>query len=303
MTDYIVLLLSSALITAAPLILAGLGETLLERSGAGFSLGIEGILLCGALAAVLTGSQAGPWAGLVSATVVGGLFGLLYSAATALGLDVVLVGIAISILGTGLSTYLAQVAAPVGHTNPSSPLLPSWQIPGLAQIPVIGAPFRVVGAGLWIALVLTAVTAWTLRQTRFGLRLRAASEYSTATQRGIPVYRYRLAASVASGAFTGAAGAVLVLGSVGVFTPMMSGGRGFLVLAIVILGRRTPVGVLAAAGLFALIDGLALAAQTRNLGLPVEIYYALPYLAAPAVMCWHARQHIRRRTKTALQVP
>lgn len=297
MAEFLVLLLGSAFVSAAPLILAGLGEMVLERSGAGFNLGIEGALLLGALAGVLGSAFAGPWFGMLVGVAAGTGCGLVYAVGTALGVDVVLVGIAISILGTGISSYAFQVIAPAGHTNISAPLLPTVAIPGLADLPELGAPFRAVGVGLLVALGAATVIAWTLRSTRFGLRLRAAADLDVATLRGISAQRYRLVAALLAGAMTGAAGAVLVLGTIGIFTPLMSGGRGFLVLAVVIIGRRTTGGVVVGALLFAGLDGLALLAQTRDLGLPPEAYHALPYLAAFIVLCTHARWLTRRSDK------
>jgi simple sugar transport system permease protein len=291
MSEFVVLLLGSAFVAAAPLILAGLGEVFIERSGAGFNLGIEGILLCGALAGVLGSVAAGPWAGLAVGLAVGLVFGLFYALCAAMGVDVVLIGITISITGAGVSTYLFQVIAPVGRTNVSAPLLPTVTVPGL------GPPFHEVGIGLWLAVGLAIVSAWVLRSTRFGLRLRASADAETAALRGIAVRRHRFVAAMIAGAMAGVAGAVLALGTIGSFTPLMSGGRGFLVLAVVILGRRTPGGVLVAAMLFAGLDGVALVAQTRDLGLPPEAYRALPYVVTLVTLCAHERWRTRRSVK------
>lgn len=296
MTEFVALLLGSAFVSAAPLIMAGLGEMFLERSGAGFNLGIEGILLCGALAGVLGSAAAGPWAGLVAGMLTGLVWGLLYAVCAALGLDVVLIGITISIAGAGVSTYVFQVIAPTGRTNISAPLLPTLPVPVLSDLPVLGAPFRALGIGLWLAIGLAIVSAWVLRSTRFGLRLRAADDAETASLRGIAIGRYRLAAALIAGALAGVAGTVLAVGTIGSFTPLMSGGRGFLVLAVVIIGRRTTGGIVAGALLFAGMDGLALLAQTRDLGLPTEAYHALPYAAALVVLCAHSRWQTHRST-------
>ncbi|WP_410570403.1 ABC transporter permease [Amycolatopsis sp. cmx-4-61] len=297
MAELVVLLLGSALTAAAPLILAGLGELALERSGAGFNLGIEGILLCGALAGVLVGAAAGPWAGVAAGLGVGLLFGLGYAACAALGVDVVLIGITISIVGAGVSTYLFQVIAPAGRTNISSPLLPTVRIPGLSELPVLGPPFHAVSTGFVLAAGMAALTAWALRSTRYGLRLRSAANARTAAAQGISVARHRLLAALIAGGLAGVAGAVLAIATIGTFTPLMSGGRGFLVLAVVIIGRRTAGGVVAGALLFAGMDGLAVLAETRDLGLPSEAYHALPYFAALVVLCAHARWEARRAAK------
>lgn len=285
MADFWVLILAGALSSAAPLILAGLGEVFLERSGAGFNLGIEGILLCGALAGVFGATLAGPWAGAGFGLATGMAFGLLYALATAAGIDTVLAGITLSLLGAGLCTYAFQVFSPPGHTNVSVATLPGLTAPGLGPV------FRNVGVATYVALLLVAVASWVLRKTRFGLRLRACGDdEDVARLRGISVRGHRSAAALIAGGAAGLAGAVLSLAAIGSFTPMMTGGRGFIVLAVVIIARRTPVGVLFGALLFAAFDSLALLAQTRDLGLPREAYQALPYVVTLAVLCLHTRR-------------
>ncbi|QXV57514.1 ABC transporter permease [Amycolatopsis sp. TNS106] len=297
MTEFLTLLLGAAFIAAAPLILAGIGEMVLERSGAGFNLGLDGIMLVGALAGVLGSVAAGPWVGLLTGLAVGVAGGLVYAVSVALGLDVVLTGIAISIVGAGASTYAFEVIAPAGQTNISGPLLPTVTVPGLAELPVVGPPLRTLSVGLWLAVAVALVAAWALRFTRAGLRMRAAADRETAVQRGIAVGRYRLVAALIAGGLAGVAGATLTLTTIGTFTPLMTGGRGFLVLAVVIIGRQTASGVAAGAALFAVMDGLGLLAQTRDLGLPTEAYHALPYLAALIVLCVHAARQTRRDTR------
>ncbi|OXM44281.1 hypothetical protein CFP71_40725 [Amycolatopsis thailandensis] len=303
MAEFLTLLLGAAFVAAAPLILAGLGEMVLERSGAGFNLGLEGIMLVGALAGVLGSAAAGPWIGLLTGLAAGVAGGLLYAVSVALGLDVVLTGIAISIVGAGVSTYAFEVIAPAGRTNISAPLLPRLSVPGLAELPVIGPPLRELSVGMWLAIAVAIVAAWALRSTRAGLRLRSAAEHDTAVQRGIAVARYRLVAALIAGGLAGAAGTVLAVSTIGTFTPGMTGGRGFLVLAVVIIGRQRPGGVVAGAALFAVMDGLALLAQTRDLGLPTEAYHALPYLTALIVLCAHARWLHRRGATTISDGP
>jgi ABC-type uncharacterized transport system permease subunit len=292
--DFWVLVLVGALSSAPPLVLAGLGEVVLERAGAGFNLGIEGMLLAGAFAGVLGGSAAGPWGGAALGLLTGIAFGGLYAAGAAAGIDTVLVGIALTLLGTGLTSYLSQVVSPVGQTNLSVPTLPAVSVPWLDRLPVVGPVFTGTGVAVYLAVALAAATGWTLRATRFGLRLRAAGDdAAVAAVRGIGVRGHRVTAALIAGGFAGLGGAVLVLGSIGTFTPGMTGGRGFVVLAVVILGRRTPAGVLAGALLFSLFDSLALLAQTRDLGLPVEAYQALPYVVTFVALCWHGRRRVR----------
>ncbi|MFC0434748.1 ABC transporter permease [Kutzneria buriramensis] len=279
-TEFLVFALVGTLNAATPLVLAGLGEVVLERSGAGFNLGIEGTMLAGALAGVLGSAAAGPWAGLAAGTTAGLCFGALHAAGLLAGVDTVLVGIVLTVLGTGLTTYLSQVLNP-----PGQPAL------GAPTLPVLGGS---VGAGSVLAVGLTATTWWMLRGTRFGLRLRACGDDADiATTRGIPVRRQRVVAALVAGAFAGLAGAVLALASIGTFVPLMTGGRGFIALAVVIVARRTALGVVGGALFFAVFDALALLAQTYDLGLPVEAYQALPYLVTLILLCLEGQRRVR----------
>jgi general nucleoside transport system permease protein len=295
MADFLVLVLVGALSSATPLVLAGVGEVFLERAGGGFNLGIEGILLIGALVGVLGSAAAGPWWGVAAGMLAGMLFGLLYAAGTATGIDPALVGIVLTLLGTGLSTYTFQVVTAGGDTNASVGTLPTISLPGLRGLPVVGPLFTSTSVATYLAAALVVVAWWVLRGTRFGLRLRVSGDDpDVAHTRGISVPRYRLAAALIAGGSAGVAGAVMPLAAIGSFTPLMSGGRGFIVLAVVIIARRTPPGVVAGALLFAVFDSLGLVAQTRNLGLPVEAYQALPYLLTFVLLCLQAQRRAWR---------
>lgn len=300
MADFLVLVLIGAISSATPLVLAGLGEAVLERSGAGIGLGLEGVMVCGALAGVLGAALAGPWAGLGAGVVTGLAFGALHAAGLACGADGVLVGITLTLLGTGLSTYVSQLADPADQTALSVPTLPTISLPGMDRIPVLGPLFTGTSVAAYLAIAATALTWWTLRSTRFGLRLRAVGgDPDSAAVLGISIRRHRTAAALIAGAFGGVAGAALSLASIGTFAPMMSGGRGFIALAVVILARRHPIGVAAAALLIGVFDSLALLAQTRSLGLPVEAYQAMPWIAA-FVLLYVDR---RRRARHARHLP
>jgi ABC-type uncharacterized transport system permease subunit len=280
MAELWALALVGALGSATPLVLAGLGEVVLERSGAGFNLGIEGMMLAGALAGVLGSAASGPWGGVLAGVLTGLCFGGLYAAGLLAGVDSVLVGIVLTVLGTGLSTYLSQVLNPPGQATLSVPTLPALSFPVRTGVTAH------VGAGVLLAIALTVTTWWVLHGTRFGLRLRACGDDADiATTRGIPVRRYRIVAALIAGGSAGLAGAVLALASIGTFSPLMTAGRGFVALAVVIVARRTAIGVVAGALLFAVFDELALLAQTYDLGLPVEAYQALPYLVTFVLLC------------------
>jgi simple sugar transport system permease protein len=271
---------------SAPIIVAGLGEIYLERAG-GFNVGIEGMMLLGASIGVLGSHVAGVWAGVAAGTGTGVLLGAILGVTTAFGeADIIIVGIAISLLGAGLSDFSFESANPAGATNVTVPTEPSLRLSFLARIPLIGQGLAQAGLFFWFSLALVVLTWWVLHYTRFGLRLRAVGDDpDVAATRGIPVKRFRLGAAVLAGGFAGLGGTLVTLTSIGTFSTGITGGAGFIALAVVIIGRRAPFGLLAGALIFSFFNSLALLAQTRNLGLPVELYQALPYLATLAVLC------------------
>ena len=292
--------LAGAFGLVGPIIVAGLGEIFLERTG-GFNVGIEGMMLIGAAVGVLGSHAAGVWVGLLAGAAAGGLFGVLLGAATAWGrADIIITGIAIGLLGTGLSIFIYQTVNPAGSTNATAPTQPHMDIPFLDGIPLIGKALSHAGIFFYLALLLVVISWWVLRYTRFGLRLRAVGDdEAIAATRGIRTRGFRVIAAVIAGALAGLGGALVPLSGIGTFSPGITGGAGFIALAVVIIGRRTPFGLLAGALVFSFFNSLALLAQTQQLGLPVELYQSLPYLVTLIVLCIVSRQLWRRSRRSA----
>ncbi len=288
-------ILVGALALAAPLVIAGIGEGFVERAGR-LNLGIEGMMILGAFAGVCAASAAGPWAGLLAGAVVGillaaGMNMLVYL----LRANEIVVGVAVTMLGLGLSTYLFQLWIPAGTTNVSVDTLGRVDLGPLSDIPVLGPVlFRqspvVYGAGLLLLL------AWALaRFTRFGLQVRAVgSDPISAALRGVRPRAVGERALLLGGTLAGVAGAAIALGSIGAFTPGMTAGRGYIVLAIVIMGRMTPVGIALGALLFGFLQSFSLLAQSTAVQLPSEVYATLPYLVTLIVLVLTSRSALRR---------
>ncbi|MEF2976260.1 ABC transporter permease [Subtercola sp. YIM 133946] len=295
--DFLAVLVAGAIGLCAPIIVAGLGEIFLERTG-GFNVGIEGIMLMGAVGGVLGSHVAGVWFGVLLGILIGAVFGLLLGVATAVGhADVIIVGIAIGLIGTGLSIFLYQALNPAGSTNARVETQPALHLPLIDQVPVIGPGLADAGIFFYLSLALVVLSWWVLRGTRFGLRLRVVGDdEQVAMTRGIAVRRYRIVAAVIAGAFAGLGGAFVPLSSIGTFSPGITGGSGFIALAVVIIARRTPFGLLAGAVLFSFFNSLALLGQTQNLGLPVELLQALPYIVTLVVLCVVSR-HLWARAR------
>lgn len=277
--------LASAVRVATPLLLAALGETITERGGV-INLGIEGAMLAGALAAALGSGGGGVWAGAGAAVVTGvlvaALFALIVVKARA---DQIITGTAITLGAVGLTGAIyrrAYGAAGVGLTLPTFPVLP---IPGLSRIPVIGSALFAQSVLTYVAYLLVPVLWWLLFRTRWGLELRAAGESARDSRAaGVLVGRVRFGGVLLGGGLAGLAGASLVLAQVGTFAEKMTAGRGFIAIAIVVLGAWHPVRVLGAALFFGAAMALQFLFQSLGLGIPYQLFLMLPYLLTLAVL-------------------
>ena len=270
---------------ATPLALAALGETVSERGGV-LNLGIEGAMLAGALGAAVGAVSFGA-AGGVAAGVLAGVATSAIVAAVAIGAraDQIITGTAVTLGMTGLTGLIARIAfgnAGAGLTVPTMAAVP---IPGLSAIPLIGPAFFSQSLLSYAVYVLVPAVAWLLFRTRFGLELRAAGESPTAAQAmGVRMGRVRTIGTLLGGAFAGLAGASLVLAQVGTFTEKMTAGRGFIAIAIVVLGRWHPLGAALAALLFGAATALQFTFQASGSAVPYQLFLALPYLLALAVL-------------------
>ncbi len=270
---------------ATPLALAALGETVSERGGI-LNLGIEGAMLAGALGAAVGAVSFGV-AGGVAAGVLAGVATSAIVAAVAIGAraDQIITGTAVTLGMTGLTGLIARLAfgnAGAGLTVPTMAAVP---IPGLSTIPLIGPAFFAQSLLSYAVYLLVPAVAWLLFRTRFGLELRAAGESpSAARAMGVRVSRVRTIGTLIGGAFAGLAGASLVLAQVGTFSEKMTAGRGFIAIAIVVLGRWHPFGAVMAALLFGAATALQFTFQASGSTLPYQLFLALPYLLALVVL-------------------
>jgi general nucleoside transport system permease protein len=271
--------LAAAIRVATPLLLAATGETIAERSGV-INLGIEGTMLAGALAAALGSSAWGPWAGLAAALLAGmsvaAIFALIAIGARA---DQIITGTAITLAAIGITGTIYRQAYGAAGAGLSIPTLQPIAVPGLVRIPVIGVALFQQPAPTYLALGLLPLVWWFLFRTRSGLRLRATGEAAAmARAAGVRIGILRVGATVVGGAFAGLGGATLVLAQVGTFAERMTAGRGYLAIAIVVLGRWHPAGVAAAALLFGMATALQFVFQALDVPAPYQLFLMLPYL-------------------------
>jgi simple sugar transport system permease protein len=271
--------LAAAVRVATPLLLAATGETITERSGV-INLGVEGIMLAGALAATLGATAGGPWSGVGCAIVAGMLLAAVFALlAVGARADQIITGTAITLAAVGLTGTIYRQAYGSAGAGLTIPTLESVAIPGLSQIPVLGPALFDQPAPTYLALLGMPIVWWVLFRTRLGLALRATGEGAAmARAAGVRTNLIRSGATIVGGGFAGLAGASLVLAQVGSFAEGMTAGRGYVAIAIVVLGRWHPGGIVIGALLFGVATALQFLLQTLGLDAPYQLFLMLPYL-------------------------
>ncbi|KRR21431.1 ABC transporter permease [Bradyrhizobium lablabi] len=271
----------AVLAASTPLLLAATGELVTERAGV-LNLGVEGMMIvgaaCGFAGAWLTGSViVGAICGMLAGVVLSLVFALM---TLALAVNQVAAGLALTILGTGVSGLIGSRF--VGEKITTAPKL---YIPGLTDIPFAGRILFGQDAFVYLSLALIIGASWFLYRTRGGLILRAVGDnHASAHALGYPVLRIRMFAVMFGGACAGLAGAYLPLAYTPFFIPGMTAGRGWIALALVVFSSWLPGRLVIGAYLFGAVTILQLHAQGAGLGIPSQFMTALPYLATVIVL-------------------
>lgn len=279
-------ILNTSLRLMVPLLLAALGELIAERAGV-LNIGLEGMITAGAFtayAAVMLDWGLG--AALVAA-VVGGAVVAAVMAVGAVWLrgNQILVGFALFILVPGVANFLyVQIGWTAG-----SPALNAISIPVLSSIPVIGPALFSQTVFFYFAVLLAAAVWFLFARTRAGVVVTATGHSPlSVSNRGSSPRWIRTYALLACGALAGIAGAAMSLGSVGSYVPHIVGGRGLIVIAIVILGRWTVPGAVAGALLIAVLDSMQLNLAEQS-GIPLQLFGTLPWLVVILMLVISAR--------------
>jgi simple sugar transport system permease protein len=283
----IVGMLAATLRIATPILLAALGEVLAERAGV-LNLGIEGIMLMGAifgfLAAYLANSL---WIGLLVAMLAGLLAGLLMGLlAVTLGLNQHVSGLGLTLLASGLALFFFRVQ--FGGTSNPPRVTPFQQL----SLPALGslAPIFEQYWLTYFALLLVPVVWWVLHRTTFGLWIRSVGENPAAADTaGVSVARVRYAALALGGMLMGLGGAFLSLAQLGSATFGIVAGRGWVAIALVIFGNWEPGRVLLGALLFGGVEALQLRLRAVGVPVPYQLLLSLPYLVTIAVLALAGR--------------
>ena len=270
---------ASAVRTATPLALAALGELVVERSGV-INISLEGVVLFGAFGA-LAGATHGGLAGGFASGVACGILTAAAFAVFAVGLraDQIITGTAVTLLAAGATGTLYRAFYGAHGAALSIPTTGPIAIPVLSTIPFVGPGLFDQPAVTYVAYLLIPLLWWWLYRRAAGLSLRSIGESPAAARAaGVPVGRYRWLAILFGGATGGLAGATLVLAQAGTFAEGMSAGRGFVAIAIVVLGRWHPAGIALAALVFGAASALQFLVQSLGLGIPYQLALALPYI-------------------------
>jgi general nucleoside transport system permease protein len=288
------LLIAAAIASGTPLLLAALGELVTERAGV-LNLGVEGTMLIGAVsgftATVMSGSV---WIGLITASAAGMLVGVVFSGlVVTLRLNQVVTGLAFTVLGTGISSFLGKgfIGIPAPQT------VPKVDFGSLSDLPIIGIALLNQNALAYFAVAMTLLISIYLRRTRPGLILKAVGESPDVLDTlGFNVPALRYAHVMAGTALIALGGAYLSLAYTPSWVDNMTAGRGWIALALVIFAGWRPWGVLFGAYLFGAIDALRFRMQIG--GAPIidqHFLNMLPYLATLLVLIVVSGSAMKRR--------
>jgi simple sugar transport system permease protein len=276
-----VLLIASLMVAATPILLAAIGELVVERAGV-LNLGVEGMMITGAICgfaiAVETGS---PWLGFAGAAVGGALLSLLFVLLTQVALaNQVASGLALTLFGLGFSALMGQ-----GYVGIKPPRIEKLDIPVLGDLPVVGPILFGHDPVLYLGIAIIAAIWFMLNRTRAGLILRAVGEnHDAAHALGYKVVRIRIMAIMFGGACAGLGGAYISLVRVPQWTEGMTAGAGWIALALVVFASWKPWRVLLGAWLFGGITVLQLNLQAAGVAIPVEYLAMSPYLITILVL-------------------
>lgn len=265
--------------TATPLGFAALGETVAERSGV-INIGLEGAIIAGAFGAFIAAGTGSVWVGFAGAALGGVIVAAMFAVfAIRLRADQIITGTAVSLLSLGLTATLYRQLYGATGAALTIPTMRVFEVPGLVSIPVLGRPLFAQPPITYLLYVAFPAVWWWTYRTYSGLGLRAVGEDPMAAiAAGVPATRMQTVAVLFGGALGGIAGGVLVIAQAGSFAEGMSAGRGFIAIAIVVLGRWHPLGVAAAAVVFGAASALQYLFQAMGWALPYQAFLVLPYV-------------------------
>jgi len=279
--DLIVNILLGIVVAATPLVFAAIGELVVEKAGV-LNLGVEGMMIVGAIAGFSVTIETGNFlAGILAAVIAGAIMALLFGFLTqTLLANQVATGLALTMFGLGLAALWGQ-----GYSGKAAGDFPKLDIPVLSDLPVVGKLIFGQDYLVYASLLLVVAVSWFFRRTRGGLIIRAIGEnHDAAHAIGYPVVFYRYLALLFGGACAGLGGAYLSIVQTPFWAEDMTAGRGWIALALVVFAAWRPWRSLMGAYLFGGITILQL--HSQGFGIKIEAQYLsmLPYLATIVVL-------------------
>ena len=298
-TFFIISFLRSTIRLAVPLGFASLGEGFLERAGS-LNLGLEGLMLVGAWAGVVgTHFTGSPWYGLGFGILLGLLLAALQAFITIhLHADEVVTGVAINTLGLGITSYGYRLFFGISGSAILVDKFNTVPIPLLSKIPILGPVLFDQPLPFYLLFIAAVILWFVLSKTSWGLVVQAAGEDPWVTEaEGANVYKIRYLSYLLTGVLASAGGAFISLYNVSQFFDGMVSGRGFIALAIVVIGRWHPLGILAASAIFGMSEALGLALQARIEDAPFYLLLIIPFLITMIILPFASKG---KATPTAL---
>lgn len=290
--DLLLNVLLSVIVAATPLVFASIGELVVEKSGV-LNLGVEGMMIVGAIAAFATVAGTGSYvAGTLAAILAGAVMGLLFGIlALSLMANQVAAGLALTMFGLGVSALWGQ-----SYSGISLGKFPPVHIPGLSAIPVVGPLLFSEDIFVYMSFALVAAVSYFLRNMRGGLVLRAVGEnHDAAHAIGYPVIAIRYLAVIFGGACAGLGGAYLSLVQTPLWVEKMTAGRGWIALALVVFAAWRPWRALGGAYLFGGITIMQLHGQGLGLKIDAQFLSMLPYIATIVVLVIISADRVKMR--------
>lgn len=280
------LIIGNTFSNAAPVLFAGLGGMISEKSGV-VNIGLEGMMTIGALVGATVGYKLGnPWLAFLAGGLAGAFFGLIHAfVSISLGGDQTISGIALNTLGPGLSLFLARLFFDGASQTPSIPL--ENKIPRLFRGTSNQAILNIFGqyATVYIALIMVAVLYLFLYKTKWGLRVIAVGEHPKAAETlNISVKKVRYWSVIFSGFMAGLGGASMSLAVVSSFSQSLIAGQGYIALVTVIFGNWKPQGVLIGSLFFGLAQSIATYLGGSTVNIPIEFISMIPYVATLLIL-------------------
>lgn len=290
MLSIITNIFAASLRSGTPTLLAALGELIAEKSGV-MNIGLEGMMLMGAISGFMIARVTGsPVLGLLAAILVGALISLLHAfLSITVEANQIISGLAVFFIGTGLSSVIGFNM--VGLTTVG---FPSINLGAISDIPVIGPVLFSQNALVYVAVLLVPITHIFLNKTSAGLAVRATGDNPTMVDAaGLSVKRIRYSCVMIGGAFSGFAGAYMSLAYTTMWQPAMTGGQGWIAVALVIFSQWNPFKAMGGAFLFGGITALQLAMQISGAKVSAHLLQMIPYLFTIIVLIlamWRARK-------------